>query len=188
MISKNSFLASLKENSKRRIWLWLLSALSYLVIFPTAVAMAISRGKRSEEYLIESLGEALGRQALQEQLIKGMEQFFGITNPVMWLVIAAFAVVSAIQGFSYLYSKKKIDFYMGMPVKRSRRFLRNMAEWYFNIFDTVFRRASHCRIDCSGKRCDDSFCFEGSGSGLWNLSLFLFGRVSFNDFGSDAYR
>ncbi|MBO5056317.1 MAG: hypothetical protein J6C64_08230 [Lachnospiraceae bacterium] len=122
MISKNSFLASLKENSKRRIWLWLLSALSYLVIFPTAVAMAISRGKRSEEYLIESLGEALGRQALQEQLIKGMEQFFGITNPVMWLVIAAFAVVSAIQGFSYLYSKKKIDFYMGMPVKRSRRF------------------------------------------------------------------
>lgn len=122
MILKNSFWANLKENNKRRIWLWLLSALCYLITFPTVAAMIISRGKRSEEYLIETLGETLGRQAMQEQLIKGMEQFFGITNPVMWLVIAVFAVLSAIQGFSYLYSKKKIDFYMGMPVKRGRRF------------------------------------------------------------------
>lgn len=122
MISKNSFWDSLKENNKRRIWLWLLSALSFMVIFPTSAAMFISWGKRSEEYLLETLGETLGRQALQEQLVKGMEQFFGITNPVMWIIVAGFAVITAIQGFSYLYSKKKIDFYMAMPVKRRRRF------------------------------------------------------------------
>ena len=31
MTSKNSFWVSLKENNKRRIWLWILSAFTYLV-------------------------------------------------------------------------------------------------------------------------------------------------------------
>ena len=45
MTSKNSFWASIRENNKRRIWLWLVSALVFVIAFPTAVAMDISRGK-----------------------------------------------------------------------------------------------------------------------------------------------
>ena len=69
MTSKNSFWASIRENNKRRIWLWLVSALVFVIAFPTAVAMDISRGKTGEAYLIESLGETLGREALRQDLI-----------------------------------------------------------------------------------------------------------------------
>lgn len=122
MTSKNSFWASLKENNKRRIWLWLVSSLVFVIAFPTAVAMDISRGKTSEAYLIESLGETLGRDALHQDLINRMKVCFGVENYLLLAAIAVIAIISAIQGFSYLYSKRKIDFYLGMPVKKSRRF------------------------------------------------------------------
>ena len=123
MTSKNSFWASIKENNKRRIWLWLVSALMFVIAFPTAVAMDISRGKSNETYLIESLGEVLGREALHEDLLNRMMTCFGVENYVLLVAVCAVAVLSAIQGFSYLYNKRKIDFYLGMPVKRNRRFL-----------------------------------------------------------------
>lgn len=123
MTSKNSFWDSIKENNKRRIWLWLVSALTYVIAFPTAVAMDISRGKSNEAYLIESLGETLGREALQQDLLNRMKICFGVENYALLAATATIAIISAIQGFSYLYSKRKIDFYLGMPVKRSRRFL-----------------------------------------------------------------
>lgn len=123
MTLKNSFWASIKENNKRRIWLWLLSALSFVIVFPTMTAMALSRARTSEEYLIASMGEELGRQALYKNMVRDMEVFLGAANPILWILITVFAVVSAIQGFSYLYNKRKIDFYMGIPVKRSKRFL-----------------------------------------------------------------
>lgn len=122
MTSKKSFWASIRENNKRRIWLWLLSALSYLIIFPTVTAMTISRVKTNEAYLIESLGEVLGRETLYNSLINEMKACLGVSNYVLMAVAALFAVISAIQGFGYLYHKRKIDFYMGMPVKRNRRF------------------------------------------------------------------
>lgn len=123
MTSKNSFWASIKENNKRRIWLWLLSALGYVIVFPTMAAMSLSRTRTSGEYLIETMGEALGQKALYDLMVKAMEEIFGITNPIGWIAVTILAVVSAIQGFGYLYHKRKIDFYMGIPVKRSRRFL-----------------------------------------------------------------
>lgn len=123
MTSKNSFWASIRENNKRRIWLWLVSALVFVIAFPTAVAMDISRGKTGEAYLIESLGETLGREALRQDLINRMKLCFGVENYLLLAAIAVIAIISAIQGFSYLYSKKKIDFYLGLPVKKSRRFV-----------------------------------------------------------------
>lgn len=123
MTLKNSFWARMKENNKRRIWLWLLSVLSFVIIFPTLTAMTLSRARTSEEYLTASMGEELGRQALYNNMTRDMEVFLGVANPILWILIAVFAVVSAIQGFSYLYNKRKIDFYMGIPVKRNKRFL-----------------------------------------------------------------
>lgn len=122
MTSRNSFLASIRENNKRRIWLWLLSALGFVVAMPTAVALTISRGMTSTEHYYEIYGDVLGAQKMQEYLIERVGEFLGFES-IMWFFVAAFAVVSAIQGFSYLYNRQKIDFYMGMPVKRSRRFL-----------------------------------------------------------------
>lgn len=122
MTLKNSFWASLKENNKRRIWVWLISALGFLIMFPAATAMSISSTMRSAEYYKEAYGAVLGQEKIQDLLFYRMRQLFGVGNSVMWFCIAALAVVSAIQGFSYLYNRSKIDFYLGMPVKRKKRF------------------------------------------------------------------
>ncbi len=122
MTSKNSFLASLTENNKRRIWLWVVSALGFIIALPTATALNISRGMTSTNHYMSVYGEVLGTQKMHAYLIERVEQILGL-DTLMWFFIAAFAVVSAIQGFSYLYHRQKIDFYMGMPVKRKRRFL-----------------------------------------------------------------
>jgi len=123
MISKSSFWVSIKENNKRRIWVWILSVLAYIIAFPTMIAILISRAKTYESTLIETFGETLGREILHNNIVEQMKGYLGTKNHVLLLVAAGFAVVSAIQGFCYLYNKQKIDFYMGMPVKRSRRFL-----------------------------------------------------------------
>ena len=121
MTSRNSFWASLKENNKRRIWLWLLSLLGFVVAFPTATAFTISRGMTGIEHYYETFGEVLGAQKVREYLMGRVQQMIGLESGI-WVLIAGFAILSAIQGFSYLYHRNKIDFYMGMPVKRSRRF------------------------------------------------------------------
>lgn len=122
MILKNSFWVSLKENNKRRIWLWILSALVYIIAFPVMAALVISMEKAEEARLIANLGETLGREMLRNNMLDAMLECLGVQNYVFMIAAAALAVVSAMQGFSYLYHKNKIDFYMGMPVKRSRRF------------------------------------------------------------------
>ena len=94
MTSKNSFWDSIKENNKRRIWLWLVSALTYVIAFPTAVAMDISRGKSNEAYLIESLGETLGREALQQDLLNRMKICFGVENYALLAATATIAIIS----------------------------------------------------------------------------------------------
>ena len=47
MTLKNSFLASLRENNKRRIWVWIVSFFSFVVVLPsilsTIVIMLITR-------------------------------------------------------------------------------------------------------------------------------------------------
>lgn len=122
MTSKNSFLASLMENNKRRIWLWLVSVLGFVILWPSAVAMTISRALRMSANYMEAYGAQMGEQLLKEQLISGIRYILGISDNFLYVGIAIFAIISGIQGFSYLYSRKKIDFYMGMPVKRKRRF------------------------------------------------------------------
>ncbi len=123
MTSRNSFWARLFENNKRRIWVWLLAGFSYLLVLPAALAMAISREMARKDYLIEEMGDVLGSQIMQEKVIEVAAGFFGLKNVYLAFFAAILAIISAIQGFSYLYSKKKIDFYMGMPVRRRRRFM-----------------------------------------------------------------
>lgn len=122
MTSKSSFLVSLMENNKRRLWVWVISLLTFIVVFPTATALVANRVVRRTEWIIENYGSELAQQILHERLISDMCSTLGfsILTAAMAIIIA---IISAIQGFSYLYSRKKIDFYMGMPVKRKKRFL-----------------------------------------------------------------
>lgn len=123
MTLKNSFWVSLKENNKRRIWLWILSAFVYLVMLPTVTAMIISSCKTNNTYLIERFGEIAGAERIRKETMTQLLNVFGGDHVFLMITAAMAAVVSGIQGFSYLYHRKKIDFYQAVPVRQGRRFL-----------------------------------------------------------------
>ena len=52
----------------------------------------------------------------------------------MAVFISMVAIIAAIQGFSYMYQRKKLDMYMSVPVTKGRRF----AAIYLNGFLVYF--------------------------------------------------
>ena len=114
MISKNSFLARLIENSKRRIWLLVVSLLTFVLAIPTVTAMYISVISQ-REHLIEQM-------RVKEVLYEFASELYSVSNGVILIFVGMFAIASGIQGFSYLYDRNKIDFYHSKPVKAVTRF------------------------------------------------------------------
>lgn len=117
MTSKNSFLASCRENSKRRIIVWIVSILSQVIGYSGVLIIYLNRIKHwnkeggyetaelFKKALCDAVTDALGCQDLYSVLI------------------AILAVIIAIQGFSYLYDRKKIDTYHSVPVSLKSRFV-----------------------------------------------------------------
>ena len=116
MTSKNSFLANLKENNKRRAWLWILSWLFWFVYYPVGMVMVISRQETVR------LARGYSEKMAEEHLLEAVRVWLLSGNRIYMLIVSLIAVICAVQGFSYLYSKKKVDFYHSVPVKKSRRF------------------------------------------------------------------
>lgn len=115
MTSKNSFLVSMKENNKRRIWVWLLSAVLWLFRFPIGITMLIYGTKADIENGIFTGIEA-------QSAISDVVQYWMGKSVIEWVIIGSLAIICAIQGFSYLYSRKKVDLYHSVPVSKGRRF------------------------------------------------------------------
>lgn len=130
MTSKNSFLVSMKENSKRRLWVWVISALGFMLLLPLYVALRISQIHQQAEWTISRYGAEMAEKIIHENLLNAVKNILGFSD-ILFILAVVLAVISAVQGFSWLYSRKKIDFYMGMPVKRSKRFL---IIWLNGIF------------------------------------------------------
>lgn len=120
MTSKSSFLVNLTENNKRRLWVWVISALIFILAFPVLLLILISQIKSDTVYFVNIYGEKLAEEIIHERLLNTVRQQLGFS--VKMVAATGIAVISAVQGFSWLYSRKKIDFYMGMPVKRKKRF------------------------------------------------------------------
>ena len=99
MTSNCSFPKLLKENMKRRLWLILVSVYLYMT------------------YIIDFTLAQSGKR-----LFIGDEKL-GPGNSTVFLVTVILAVLCAFQGFGYLFSEEKTDFYFSLPVKRSRLFL-----------------------------------------------------------------
>lgn len=119
MISKNSFWVDMKENNKRRIWLWSISWLLFLLYYVAGCALAIISAHNNLNGA--ELSRQLDDQEKWQALIKAVFTFLG-SNTFLFVVASVLAVISAIQGFSYLYNRRQVDLYHSLPVKKSRRF------------------------------------------------------------------
>lgn len=116
MISKNSFLASMMENNKRRAWVWVTSMLFWFFYYPVAMQMIMSRKKGHN--LIDKVTGTAAKDRLAEAAGEWLK-----ADGVVIVFVSILAVICAIQGFSYLYSRKKVDLYHSMPVSKRRRFV-----------------------------------------------------------------
>lgn len=110
MTSKSSFWVDLKINARRRTWNIALFAVGFFFLLPVSLIMSLSSTVKytSELYLAQRLMET-AREILS-------------ANPVTVFFVTIFAMIAAIHGFSYLYSRSKTDMYLSVPVKIERRF------------------------------------------------------------------
>lgn len=113
MTSKNSFLVNMKENLKRRNWIAALYSVILLLAFPVGITLWIT----SCSYQKETEGIAVWR----ERMNAGLTSYLSINLPVA-LLVCVMAVICAVQGFSYLFRRQKMDMYMSVPVSKKRRF------------------------------------------------------------------
>lgn len=116
MMSKNSFWVNIKENQKRRIWVWIVAALLQAVSYLGILMIYITRIRKwHEEGMYKT--EILYKEALYDAARDALafRQYQG-------LIVGVLATIIALQGFSYLYDRRKVDLYHSVPVSRKRRF------------------------------------------------------------------
>ena len=101
----------MRASSKGQMWIPVFLSLGFLLAFPVAELLKLGNwfGMNYEPAQIEMLYENLWRDGLMAT---------GFT------VIFLAAVINGINGFWYLYSRKKVDFYHGLPITRKKLF------WY----------------------------------------------------------
>lgn len=118
MTSKNSFFNLLKEDLHRRLWTLILSSLVFFGTFGVAFTMLIQNyvGRFSEA----SYGYT-DAQFIERISNNLCDDFYGIWP---WFMVVAIvgAIICGMNGFAYLHSRKQMDFYHSLPVKREMIF------------------------------------------------------------------
>lgn len=135
MTSKNSFLVNCIENNKRRIWVWVAVLLSQLALYPGMMTVYLSRIKHwngENRYASAAL--------YQKALNAAAADAVGFKT-ICLFPITILAALTAIQGFSYLHDRKKVDFYYSVPVSTKRRFFviygNGIAIYLFSYLTSV---------------------------------------------------
>ncbi|MDO4285388.1 MAG: DUF6449 domain-containing protein [Eubacteriales bacterium] len=124
MTSKNSSLDKAgasrvmqRELCRRRIWVIALTLISFLLYYPAVTVMLITRSQSyAELYRYTPLRQ-------REELLRVVSNWIGLRDcEAIAGLLVILAVLIAIEGFSYLYNRRKLDFYESQPVLRSERF------------------------------------------------------------------
>lgn len=107
MTSKSLFFKLMKEDFKTRVWTLAISILIFFFSLIVATAMMISFNLYNSSTYNYS-----------DDLAMNFMSYIGINNPFFGIIFIVLSLVMAMSGFSYLYSKKKVDLYHSLPVKR----------------------------------------------------------------------
>ncbi len=120
MMSKNLFFKRMKHDLEQRVWL---PVLFFIISFLCMEIPLISEF----DYLWSRAGRQSNMpsaeffaQRADEYLLN---TFFAPNSAILFLTIAM-AVVSALSGFVFMHSAKKLDVYHSIPVKRERLFFQ----------------------------------------------------------------
>ena len=117
MTSKNSFWASSRENQRRRVWVWIVT---FLGMFVAVMGRMLVNLSRIDQWYREGRNFST-REEYVDVLHRLSAEMLGF-NDVLAVFSAGIAVLIAIQGFSYLCDRRKVDLYHSVPVDKNRRF------------------------------------------------------------------
>jgi len=114
MTSRNSFFNLLKEDLHRRLWTLILSSLVFFGTFVVAFTMVIQNyvGRYSRASYGYTNAEFI------EKISANLCEDFYAFWPWFMVVAIVGAVICGMNGFAYLHSRKQMDFYHSLPVKR----------------------------------------------------------------------
>lgn len=119
MTSKISFFSIAKEDLRHRLWMLALSCLGSFLALPVTFLLAM---RTYLEYVSRS--QAMSAETIHQILQEEYIRFFTTESVVTeGIILCAGAFIVAIFGFRYLYSRKTVDLFHSLPVKRSRLFL-----------------------------------------------------------------
>ncbi len=116
MTSKNSFLANCRENHKRRVWVWIVTVLSQLLAYGGMMMIYLSRIRS-----YQAQGSYRTMAQFQAAMYQAAKDALAFSDNVYGVIIILAAVIG-MQGFSYLYDRRKVDMYHSVPVSKDRRF------------------------------------------------------------------
>lgn len=108
MTSKSSFLKLQKEDIKRRIWSISLSMLAFFLLYTLVCAMRVS-----------NYGKISGSN---DWNYRQLVNFMGPNNKYLMMITIVASVVIGLSGFFYLHSRRKVDLFHSIPVRRERMF------------------------------------------------------------------
>ena len=115
MTSRISYSNIAKEDLRRRSWMLALSCLGSVLAFP--ILFLLLNGDYIQSYTNRGV-EKLA------YLSQAYANFFSRTGTVsQGIILYAGAAIVSIFGFRYLYSRKMVDTYHSLPVKRNRLFI-----------------------------------------------------------------
>lgn len=124
MTSKSLFFRLMKEDLKRRLWAFGLSFLTFFFAMPVLAAMGVTNLEQQYALWMEDAGNydfGAGNTAETEfsrRLGELAVESIGFENVVMGFLVITAALVLALTGFLYLHSRKQVDFYHSIPVRR----------------------------------------------------------------------
>ena len=107
MTSRSSFFKLMKEDLRQRLWTIVLASIVFLLPVPIYLAMQLSR-----------YGDKMFMREFLFRLTAPLEA----GSPWLALVTLCGALICAVSGFGYLFSKKKVDFFHALPVKKEKLF------------------------------------------------------------------
>ena len=123
----------MKTSSKGQRWIPAFAMIAFLLVFPVAELMIMGRWNE-RGYTQEQLNYLYSSMWSNEFLTMGA------------IAVAATAFFSAVSGFWYLYSPRKVDFYHSLPVKRSTLFFHRvfLAVLYYLVPYAIMEFVAVC--------------------------------------------
>ena len=118
MTSRNSFFNLLKEDLHRRLWTLILSSLVFFGTFGVAFTMIVQNYVGRYSRVNYGYTKAQFIEMVSSNLCEDFYSFF----PWFMAVAIIGAIICAMNGFAYLHSRKQMDFYHSLPVKREKIF------------------------------------------------------------------